>query len=206
AHPMKLDWDRVDDAVPYTGDTTPPTSTYAGDTPDLDGSVPQPPRTTGPTGATVVNTEALKTFARNLRRLKELLVEALDKVRRIQLAPGAFYHAGQLVGKVTGPGGLAPSVEEFLLKAIDALEVTALDLERLAHDYDTTEELNGLTAVKLDEHIQDAMAYIGKTTGLQVNGLGEGSFDPTQLGLDRGATGGAGGETTDPDADPDAKD
>ncbi|GAA3464474.1 hypothetical protein ACFFSW_18340 [Saccharothrix longispora] len=195
---MKLDWDKVDDANAYTGDTTaPPAGTYQGDVPDLDDRVPPPPRKTGDTGATVVSTDALRTFARNLRQLRELLEEALKTLRGVDIAPGAFYHATDLTTKLTG--GLVPSVEEFLIKAIDALEMTARNLEQLAHDYDTTEELNGLTAVKLNEHIQDAVGYINQTTGITNPNLGGGGTDLGGPAPDDDADGDTGDEADDPD-------
>ncbi|MFI9009986.1 hypothetical protein ACIGNX_22415 [Actinosynnema sp. NPDC053489] len=185
---MGIKWDKVQDANQFGSDKDPnkgehkldePTrmNDYPLNAPDLDDHVPPPPRKgVDGSGSTAVSTDALRVFAGNLRKLNELLTQALEKLRNVDIAPGAFYDAQQMILKLRGSGsggtgsgtltGIVEPTAEFLKKAIEALEATAQSLEKLAHDYDTAEELNSLTSTKLAEHIQDAVDYIGSTTGL----------------------------------------
>ncbi|XVS67702.1 hypothetical protein ACQPYE_17110 [Actinosynnema sp. CA-299493] len=199
---MKIDWSRVDDANQYQQGSGPEGNGYQGDEPDLHLRVPPPPRREAG-GGIVVSPDVLRTFAANLRELKGLLTESIEKLREISVAPGAFFDAVQLGSKVDGDAdaGIVASVEQFVLRAIDALEVTALNLEQLAHDYDSTEELNGLTAEKLNEHLQDATKYISDATGLKITPGTDGNFDMTPWGGGNGEGDGGKGDDKGDDKD-----
>ncbi|WP_156213857.1 hypothetical protein [Lentzea aerocolonigenes] len=127
---------------------------------------PKVPRNRDHSGRGIrVSTEALKTFATNVRSLIPTLKTALEQIEKVKVAPGIFYDAHQLQVKVVGGGtggAIQPTTREFLRKAIDAITAVADELEKLAHAYDTAEELNRATGKDLNEHIAGARAEISK--------------------------------------------
>ncbi|MET8759923.1 hypothetical protein [Lentzea sp. NPDC004782] len=118
-----------------------------------------------------VSTEALKVFSQNLRLLITPLRDVQSKIGAVQLAPGAFFDAHELVIKVTGGSGgkgtaVQPATLDFIVKAIQAITVTADELDKLAAAYKSAEELNKATGRDLGDHIQSAKDYIARATGV----------------------------------------
>ncbi|MGM1060042.1 hypothetical protein [Saccharothrix sp. Mg75] len=196
----RIDWSRVPKANGFGSDKDPkknehgldPTMTGVDEYPanwlnqkeiaDLRAKIPPPNRRDSQGGGNLgVSTQALKTFASHLRTVKDMLAEPLARLKKVDIAPGAFYDAYQMLLKFRGSGpgsaggptssGLVQPLIEFLQKAVEALEVTAQSVEKLARDYQNAEELNSLTSTKLGEHIREAVNYISSTTGLQENVL-----------------------------------
>ncbi|MEV0058109.1 hypothetical protein AB0I53_22330 [Saccharopolyspora sp. NPDC050389] len=122
--------------------------------------VPASGENTGP--GVHVSTEALRTFATNLRSMLEPLNTAKWHIESVKLAPGTFLDAAELTGKVFGGAsdGIQPTTLRFINTAQQAITKTAEELERLASEYQTAEELNAATGQDLGEHIQDAKNYI----------------------------------------------
>ncbi|MFB9909021.1 hypothetical protein [Allokutzneria oryzae] len=150
-----------------------------------------PPRVPGGSetpgkGVTTVSTEALKLFAGNIRSLLPALREVRTRLLDVKLAPGAFYDAHQLMVKVVGAGdagtgGLQPTTLKFVENAINAITVTADELDKLASAYATAEELNRMTGMDLGEHIERAKGYITTAVGAPV-GVGSGGSGGGQSG------------------------
>ncbi|MGW5645800.1 hypothetical protein ACWEV3_33905 [Saccharopolyspora sp. NPDC003752] len=122
--------------------------------------VPVSGENTGP--GVRVSTEALRTFATNLRSMLGPLNAAKWHVESVKLAPGTFFDAAELTGRVFGGqgDGIQPTTLNFIHTAQQAITKTAEELERLASEYQTAEELNAATGQDLGEHIQDAKNYI----------------------------------------------
>ncbi|ONI76976.1 hypothetical protein ALI144C_33185 [Actinosynnema sp. ALI-1.44] len=119
-------------------------------------------------GGVRVSTAALRTFATNLRALIPPLKTVKAELEKIKLAPGAFYDAGELTNKLLGGQagqGLVVTTSDFVKKAINAITVSADELEKLADAYKTAEELNAATGKDLAEHIQSAKTYINQAAG-----------------------------------------
>ncbi|WP_089919636.1 hypothetical protein [Lentzea albida] len=127
---------------------------------------PKVPRNKDHSGRGIrVSTEALKTFATNIRSLIPTLKTALEQIEKVKVAPGIFYDAHQLQVKVISGGegtAIQPTTREFLRRSIDAITTVADELEKLARAYDTAEELNAATGKDLNEHIAGARAEVSK--------------------------------------------
>ncbi|QFZ18578.1 hypothetical protein [Saccharothrix syringae] len=193
-----IDYDRVEDANQFGSAQDPDNSEHNLTTgpdkvdyltsPDVESSIPPPPRHGGTGGGkTSVSTEALKTVATNLRTLQELLREARHKLAHVTIAPGLFYDAERLIGDLPK---LVNPTSDFLGQADEALELVSRNLERLAHSYETTEELNKIDAGKLGEGIKDTIASIREATGADGSTL----FNPDNP-LDIKVDGKDGGDT-----------
>ncbi|PRY38971.1 hypothetical protein [Umezawaea tangerina] len=123
------------------------------------------------TSGVSVNTDALRMFAQNLRSLLVPLKAAQDSLEGMRLAPGGFFDAYALVGKVLGSGAgageaIQPTTLDFIKKAVQAVTIAADELEGLARQYKSAEELNAATGHDVEEYIQGAKAYIGNAVGV----------------------------------------
>ncbi|MFI9005948.1 hypothetical protein ACIGNX_01785 [Actinosynnema sp. NPDC053489] len=126
-----------------------------------------------PTKGTRVDTKALLTFAANIRSLIPMLESVRDKLGKVEIKPGSFYDASQLTLKsIGGPAGVSikETTRDFVETAINAITTVADELERLAKQYETVEELNKATGLGLGEHIENArtavIAAVGGATSL----------------------------------------
>jgi hypothetical protein len=130
---------------------------------------------------TQVSTEALKTYSANLRTLAGALkqVEAkLTAAASQPVEPGYFYEANQLVTRVNGTtsssgagttGGVVPVTKDFVTKLVTALTTTADNLDQLAAKYTKAEDLNNVSAQKLNDLISTAESSISAVTGSPVS-------------------------------------
>ena len=129
---------------------------------------------------TQVSTEALKTYSANLRTLSDSLKKVWDKLdAAVQqpIQPGYFYEAKQLSDRVnadasTGAGGtsggVVPVTQAFVGTLITALNQTVDGLNQLAAKYTKAEDLNNVSAQKLNELMSTAENSIQTVTGSTV--------------------------------------
>jgi hypothetical protein len=121
-----------------------------------------------PDAPVLVNTDALKQFAENLRWLITPLQQAKGRIEDVKLAPGGFFDAHELLTRVIGAGdgqAIQPTTLTFLQNAIQAVTIAADELDQLASRYKTAEELNAATGKDLAQTIEDAKTYIGAAVG-----------------------------------------
>ncbi|MGP4014996.1 hypothetical protein [Saccharopolyspora sp. 5N708] len=117
----------------------------------------------GGEGKVEVNTEALKTFGTNVSTLRDIISGARGVVEGIDVKPGAFHNAYELRGKVMGAedgGGLKASVLDFMTNTTEALTDIDTDIQEIARQYTTTEDLNGLEGTKLEEMMAESFTTI----------------------------------------------
>ncbi|MFD9698134.1 hypothetical protein [Lentzea sp. NPDC059081] len=136
-----------------------------------------PPYSVNVTSGVQVNTDALRMFAANLRWLLEPLNFCRQNLQSVKLAPGNFFDANELIGKVVGAGAggaIQPTTLAFIEKAIQAVTTAANELEVLASKYKTGEELNRATGRDLLETIEYTKAYINGAVGGAAGGPGVG--------------------------------
>ncbi|MGW6449812.1 hypothetical protein [Lentzea sp. NPDC055074] len=130
-----------------------------------------------------VNTAALKLFAENLLLLKGIVEPLLDELKTVNLRPGRFYDAGQLIGKVSGTVSITNTTRKYLETVINLFVTYAEGLQRLVLEYSTTEELNEVTAAELAEFVANAQTYLnqalGGPTGLPTDTTDDPTGDPT---------------------------
>ncbi|TDD42364.1 hypothetical protein [Saccharopolyspora elongata] len=122
----------------------------------------------GSTNGVRVSTEALRTFANNLRMMLDPLNAAKTQIEQVKLAPGGFWHAFDLMERVVGSNkseAIQPNTLDFISKAIQAITITADELDGLASAYATAEELNAATGQDLGEHIENAKGYLTSAIG-----------------------------------------
>ncbi|RKT86446.1 hypothetical protein SAMN05421805_10692 [Saccharopolyspora antimicrobica] len=114
-----------------------------------------------------VNTKALKVFADNVESLRDLIAKAKTKTDDVDIKPGGFNLAYQMRGKIMGAenkAGLKNDVRSYL----DELDITLRnvrdEVRKLVVDYDSTEELNKLTAEKLGTIMDDSFKFINSNS------------------------------------------
>ncbi|MEU7906155.1 hypothetical protein [Actinoplanes sp. NPDC049118] len=108
-----------------------------------------------------VNTDALRTFAKNLDELKKYVVLARDKVKLVDARPGFFSDAAELKKNVSN---LKRDSELLLTGMAESFVDLQTDIGTLVKEYDTVEELNALSS--------EDLAAIFKESFGDISGLG----------------------------------
>jgi hypothetical protein len=137
-----------------------------------DNSGPQPDSTTVPPvvpgdpssvphGGIQVSTSSLTYFADAVDQLNTAVTAAYDKLNGIRpVAPGAFKDAYDIRSKVNGSGDDAAGLKGGYLKVLNDLNNGLLELrdgmKGLASKYQSVEDVNGITADKFTEAVQNA--------------------------------------------------
>lgn len=121
-----------------------------------------------------VSTEALGIYSGNLRILADALKPIKQKLSVVNIQPGSFYEAAELLKRVQGAasaagsgvgGGIVPITADFIEKVINALVSTADGLDEMKKKYSNAEDLNKATAENLSNYIGDAQPYIAAAAG-----------------------------------------
>lgn len=116
---------------------------------------------------TLVNTDAMKTFAKNLDGLiadGSPLLQARDSLEQVNVKAGGFRSAVTLANEVSGGGSnLRDATRLTLQNTIDAIADLVDGLNRAASHYDNAEDLNNMNS-------QDFSTYLGQAGG-QINAI-----------------------------------
>lgn len=114
-----------------------------------------------------VNTDALAVFRQNLGALREMIATSRGYVEQVDVKPGAFYSGfrvrDQVNGKEENPG-LKWDTVSFMDNSVQALVDLEHDLGKLIIDYDTAEELNGLSVERLNSIMSESFADIDRSS------------------------------------------
>jgi len=138
------------------------TYTHATDTGPQPDPTDPPPDVPGPhstTGSGVhVNTPSLTVFANNVDTLNNAVSAAYDKLNGIQpVAPGAFQQANAIRTKVNDDdGGLKAGYLRVLNNLNNGLLELRDGIRALAAKYQSVEDVNSITADKLNNAIENA--------------------------------------------------
>ncbi|WP_258342259.1 hypothetical protein [Saccharopolyspora gregorii] len=117
----------------------------------------------------VVSTEALKTFAQNMLKLKAMITPAKDYVSDVEILPGAFANAYRLRDRVmgssgeNGSAGLKTAIYDFLHNTERGFDFLEEDLARVLKEYAEAEDLNKVAGSDFDAIMAKAYSYIGET-------------------------------------------
>ncbi|MEV7393539.1 MULTISPECIES: hypothetical protein [unclassified Streptomyces] len=130
------------------------------------GSVPpastfNPPNVPGGSGnpgsGTSVDTPSMLLFADNIDKLIQPTRDAAGVLQKVQVEPGAFYHANQIRTKVNGPNADAGLKEQYI-KVFQDLAQGLGDLrdgvKALAQQYTTLEDAGHMKATDLQNAMQ----------------------------------------------------
>jgi hypothetical protein len=131
------------------------------DAPPIPGGDP-----TKPHDVTLVNTDAMKTFAKNLDGLitdGSPLLQARDSLDQVNVKAGGFRSAVTLANNVSGSGNLRDATRVTLQNTISAIADLVDGLNRAASHYDSAEDLNNMNS-------QDFSDYLGQAGG-QINSI-----------------------------------
>jgi hypothetical protein len=108
-------------------------------------------------GVSVINTQAMRTFADNMGQWTQPLKLSQSAVLGVNARPGTFPTAMQLASQVNDPSsGLSVDVHTSLGNMVEAVEELVDAMHRVASRYDTAEEANHMKA----EDFRTAMAGV----------------------------------------------
>jgi hypothetical protein len=147
-------------------------------------SVPPPPplvpKQGGGPGTTTVDVPTLDLYAKNIGLLIPTVEDALTKLKALEpLAPGAFYHAYQILTKVQGSGGLVPSYTEVLTDLANGLTDIQNAVNQMATKYKSFDDLNKLTVTELQNDLTDAENEFNAL--MKTNGGAPVNFNPPTI-------------------------
>ncbi|HYQ64009.1 hypothetical protein [Actinophytocola sp.] len=118
-------------------------------------------------GVTVVNINAMKTFASNISGLVAddgPLRQALVQLEDVDVRAGGFRTAVALAKVVNGPDGMQGATRNTLTDVIQVLTSVADAVNRMANHYEKAEDLNTMSST-------DYATYLGQTSGA-INSMG----------------------------------
>ncbi|WP_199730469.1 hypothetical protein [Amycolatopsis panacis] len=131
------------------------------------GNVGKPPPVPGGSdhpgkGVTAVNTEAMRTFAKNLQSLADGPIKSLpDKLEGVQLKPGVFLTAQEKIVKpITGPGGLRDTTKSAIHDLSKALDEVAEAVITAAKAYENADEVNKMSADQYNQYFNRVNGHI----------------------------------------------
>jgi hypothetical protein len=132
-----------------------------------EGDVGKPPPVPGGSehpgkGVTVVNTAAMRTFAKNLHTLADGPIKDLpNKLDGVQLKPGVFLTAqDKIVKPIIGPGGLRDSSKTAIHDLVKALGEVADAVNTAAKAYENADEVNKMSADRYNEYFNKVNGHI----------------------------------------------
>ncbi|MFJ5521226.1 hypothetical protein ACIQB4_29845 [Streptomyces griseoluteus] len=118
---------------------------------------PKVPGGSGADGGTSVNTPSMALFADNVNDLLPQLKDALARLQKVQVEPGAFYHANQIRLKVNGANadsGLKGQYIKVLQDLIQSVGDLRTGVKELAAKYVSLEEANNMESTVLKRAMQ----------------------------------------------------
>ncbi|MGW4482244.1 hypothetical protein ACWEOE_00250 [Amycolatopsis sp. NPDC004368] len=136
------------------------------------GQVTTPPPVPGKDGAaggkgdTVVNTEAMRTFAKNMQTLADGPLKDLpNQLDSIVLKPGVFATAQtKIVTQITGTGGARDTVRATIQDLVTSLHDLSEAVNKASKEYDEQDNANNMTADKYNEYFS--------AVGTEINNAG----------------------------------
>jgi hypothetical protein len=180
-------FDVTPDPTPWDGDTHVPAG-HGTATEPSPLTPPTVPKGSDGTGTTTVDTPSMDLFARNMDSLIKPVQDAANLLAGVAVAPGAFYHANEIRGKVSGPNG-DHGIKENYTKVLNDLANGLADIrngvQELIKSYSSIEEANGMKA----KDLQGAMEAAGGDFGAMMTDNG-GSVGGTTGTAPGGTTGG----------------
>ena len=113
-------------------------------------------------GEVRVDTELLQRFATYVQELEAPLRHAQAQLREMDPRPGGFHQAYELRTQLGGDdaSGLRGSFSQVIDRTIETLTDIRAGVQRLAADYETTEEFNEVEAQALLDAMPDLAADI----------------------------------------------
>jgi hypothetical protein len=121
---------------------------------------PTVPKYSSEAGTTVVDVPALQIYASNIGQLIGPVEDALTQLKNLEpVAPGAFYHAYQILTKVdgtNGTGGLVPSYSQVLTDLANGLTDIQNAANQMAAKYKTFDDLNKMQVTDLQNDLNTA--------------------------------------------------
>lgn len=117
----------------------------------------------GKGGDLAVNTEAITLFGKNMLELQVLIDTSIEYVKLVDLKPGVFYDGVLLRDKIMSGDrtpGLKGDTFDFMRNTSTAMEHIHADITKLVRDYDTAEELNGVSTQKFEKIMTDSFRDI----------------------------------------------
>lgn len=149
------------------------------------GSISTPPPVPGGAdhpgkGSTAVNTEAMKTFAKNLLSLVDTdspVAKVRSELAQINIHPGGFHTAVNLATQINSgsSSGLADGTATAVGQIIEAVTSLADAVNKIGNHYDSIEAVNKMTADQYNSYMALANGEIGQLSGAGSGGSGSGS-------------------------------
>lgn len=120
---------------------------------------------TGGSGTVSADTNAFLVTAANVKALIDPVKNATTRLNTVNTKPGAFSQAFALKKQVDG--GLTDGVLAANAKLIETLTDVGAGLEKMAMDYETTEDANNAKAEDLQKHMPDLAGDINAIFGMK---------------------------------------
>ncbi|MBB4687593.1 WXG100 family type VII secretion target [Amycolatopsis jiangsuensis] len=146
------------------GDQTPPDPSNEWIPP---GDVGKPPPVPGGSdtpgkGVTAVNTEAMRTFAKNLETLADGPIKDLEhKLDGVQLKPGIFLTANEKIFQpILGSNALRDTSKTAIHDLVRALGDMSEAVNTAAKAYENADEVNKMTADEYNEYFNEVNGQI----------------------------------------------
>ncbi|NMH99700.1 hypothetical protein [Pseudonocardia acidicola] len=118
----------------------------------------------GGSGATSVDTPSLKLFASNIDQLIQPLKDAKTTLAGMKVQAGGFAQAYDIHDHLVGPNGLQSSYRTVLDRVIETLTDVKNGVNKMAADYETTEEANTMSADAVTKAMPDLAGDITSIT------------------------------------------
>jgi hypothetical protein len=109
----------------------------------------------GEPGSTEVSTDAMKTFAANIKSLVDPMVTSWNDMGNVKIAAGGFHEAFTLRDTIMGPTGLAMTTQTFIGNTRETMADIAVAAEELAAKYTSAEEFNKMTGTDLGTYVSE---------------------------------------------------
>jgi hypothetical protein len=136
---------------------------------------PPVPKGAGGSGGTSVDTASMDLFVSNIEKLIAPVQKAAEVLAPVSVAPGTFYHANQIRGKVSGANGDS-GLKSSYVKALDECIRGLIDLHngvrQLSQQYKTIEDANGMKAKDLQDAMEPVRADFGAAGAAARDGRG----------------------------------
>jgi hypothetical protein len=116
-------------------------------------------------GVTAVNTEAMKTFAANVRGLIDHdspLRQIAQELPDIKVKAGGFRSAMTLADNISGSGKLIDATVSTLQTTIQAIATLADAVHKIAVDYENHEDANKMTSEQYSKYLGQASTLVNR--------------------------------------------
>lgn len=165
--PTRNDGKKDPNAQPsqFTGSTTAPPATAPQFTVPPTEPPPVPGGGPGSQAPTVVNTDMMRLVASNLETLEQPLRDSISALDLVTVRAGALSLGTQLSTKVVGDGQLRDSTKQVLTSVLNTVMDTVSATRALATKFDTTEQLNGLSAADYNTYLNGVTSDVNSVLG-----------------------------------------